>query len=152
MTETILTCHLIKAQPLHHLLILELKNYNIVELAIEIKIGECKTKTAVVFVFYSSHKIPPSNSLFPQKYKDSGVDTWHLDCCMMTFSRDLSLLVLLSTFLVWLTSKRSRFLWWVEVTREDPNIWAGCWVSRGINVGTLDFGRNSVKNFIDWPI
>ena len=100
MTETILTRHLIKAQPLHHLHILELKNYNIVELAIEIKIGECKTKTAVVFVFYSSHKIPPSNSLFPQKYKDSGVDTWHLDCCMMTFSRDLSLLVLLSTFLV----------------------------------------------------
>ena len=28
-----------------------------------------------MFVFYSSHKIPPSNSLFPQKYKDSGVDT-----------------------------------------------------------------------------
>ena len=30
-----------------------------------------------MFVFYSSHKIPPSNSLFPPKYKDSDVDTRH---------------------------------------------------------------------------
>ena len=45
-----------------------LKNYNI--WAIEIKIGRAyKTKTVVVFVFYSSHKIPPSNSLFSQNIK-----------------------------------------------------------------------------------
>ena len=42
------------------------ENYNI--WAIEIKIGRAyKTKTVVVFVFYSSHKIPPSNSLFSLK-------------------------------------------------------------------------------------
>ena len=109
----------------------KLKNYNI--WAMKIKIGECKTKTVVVFVFYSSHKIPPSNSLFSPKYKDSGVDSRHLSGWRgMTFSQDLSLLTLLSTFLVWLTSKKSRFLWWVEVTREAPDIWGAAGWAGGL--------------------
>ena len=61
----VLKCNLSAKNMTVLLLNKNLKNYNI--WAIEIKIGACKTKTVVVFVFYSSHKIPPSNSLFSPK-------------------------------------------------------------------------------------